>query len=419
MSAFPDAKGDDEMSNGTSRLVSPGSSDIPFREILVGLRARNISGIAKALRDARPDEIADALRDRDPQRIIDAALQNEVTAIVDALLECDQGKLDELRRGRESKKIAAALLSRNSKELATALRGRNIDRVREALSDNDLDRTISALRDRGAGRKAHRLSDADVESLKAALPEDTEAIKTIADALCARDPVHALSPLSHDEATQIATVLKKTDREKIIRVLLATHGAIWEQILNEVTPKVALAIKRKFSDVPELVGEDAVLSLAQSMTRTILRRAELGKLQDYDLDSAEDVAGLFIQIAWRKGCKRLREEHAISIRDLPLGLDDPAATEWEPADSTEGPEEELIEQEIREQFHDVLGELEKSLECIDRVILQNKLRFPRVTNEVIADEVVKQCQGYQMCSVRTVRRHWSAIVARLRAQLEE
>ena len=393
-------------------------ANIPFRQFLVGLRASNVNKITEALRRADADQIADALKDRDSQHIVNALRLGAIDTIVDALLTCDEAKLDALKRGRESKKIADAMLGRNAKNLTFALRGRDPDRILLAVRDGNVDQIVAALRDRGVGRRGDPLPIAVAEALLKAIPEEDGAIQRITDALCALDPMHVLPPLSPDEAGQIVVALEKLPREEIINVLLERHRAIWDQIFHAVMPRVTLVMKLRFSEIPELVSEDAVASLAQSMARTLISRAEKGKLQEYDLDSVADLTGLLITIAWRKGCKRLKEIHCISLSQLPIGPDDSINGGWEPSDPTTGAEEELIEKEMLERFDAVLDKVWSTLECIDRVILENKLKEPPVTNEEIAQLVVEHCAGWEECAVRTITRHWNAIKQSLRRLLQ-
>src|SRR4051794_39822020 len=86
-------------------VFSPG---IPFEQILAGLRAGDVRGIADALRGLDPRQLADAFRGtgaplgglaprrladalgpRTPRRIVDALRAGEPKAVVDAIMACD------------------------------------------------------------------------------------------------------------------------------------------------------------------------------------------------------------------------------------------------------------------------------------------------------------------------------------------
>src|SRR5262249_10148934 len=90
----------------------------------------------------------------------------------------------------------------------------------------------------------------------------------------------------------------------------------------------------------------------------------------------------------------------------------------DPPDPDVGPQEDIIRKEMHEQLRRVLSEFDQSLECIDRVILRNKLADRRVTHCEIVQQAVRDC-GYKKRSERTIQNHWRQLQEDLKDQLRQ
>jgi hypothetical protein len=403
---------------GVAETAPPQNEEIPFGRFLIAMRANNVLGIVAAIEAADPNKIAEALRLRDGERVIRALGGSEMGETVDAILCLDKQKLDKLRRGIDAEKIATALQTRDVKPLAAALRGRQPGRILEAVRKNDVKEILAALEDRGAGRKGRPISEQQAHEILSALTEGGQAASDILKGLRALGCECVVSPLPPSQAARIVDALNHHNKsEKVIRALNDHRRLIWDQILGAVMPKVALAIVRRFSAVPHMRSDDAVNSLAMSLVASMMRGVEEGDFHDYDLESANDIAGLFVRVAWWKACKRLRAKYLISISDSRFGGGAGDNGDWEPIDDS-SPEKAFFEDEMRAQFHAILDEFEAALECIDRVILENKLADPPASHEYIAHQVIAQC-GPMHCSVRTISRHWGLMRERLKRLLRD
>jgi hypothetical protein len=156
----------------------------------------------------------------------------------------------------------------------------------------------------------------------------------------------------------------------------------------------------------------------QSVARSVLRRAGAGKFIDYQLETVDDLAAVFVRIAWRKCCRRMREREGVVLwSDLAGDSGDGEEGRFDFPDPRADPVAPVLREEMREEVGRAVDELYESLECIDRVILQNKLAEHRVTHAEIAQQVVKQC-GYKKCSEKTIQLHWKDIKDRLRQLLK-
>jgi hypothetical protein len=380
------------------------SAAIPFEQIAEGLRAGDVRRIADALRQRCPERIADALRARNPRRIVEALRGGELPAMVEALLKCDEGKLQEVRLGRDARRVAEVLRSRNPTRLAAALRGRDPDRVVRALS-GALDEAVAALRDRVTARGARPLTPAEARRIADALPTEDARLQALADALCARDPRQMLDPLPLEESRQIVEALAGRDVEAIARALAERDQAIWTQVFVGVLPRVTAAVRSRLA----LRGgdPDAAESVAQSVARTLLRRARDQTLQDYELATAEDLACLLVRVAWRKCCRRMRDRHEVSLPYFPGadGSDGEPAETFDPESAEAGPVHEAIRSEMGAALGEALQSFADHLDCVDRVILRGKLTDPPLTHDDIARAVTQQC-GFRECSTKTIQRHW-------------
>src|SRR5262249_2326540 len=157
------------------------------------------------------------------------------------------------------------------------------------------------------------------------------------------------------------------------RALWEQYEKIWTDIFLVVLPRVTAAIRRKLALTAPPCSEMAVQSVIQSVARTVLRRARAGKFADYHLETADDLAAVFVQIAWRKCTRKIRDQINFPLRRLPFDDDDSATAGCELPGPEGDPLNDLVRQEMRDQVRQLLTRFCESLECIDRVILQNKL----------------------------------------------
>lgn len=185
----------------------------------------------------------------------------------------------------------------------------------------------------------------------------------------------------------------------------------WEVLLQELIPTARIALRRRSTQ--KTCSFDEVRAEAiQSAVRTLFRRLSIG---EFNFDRFDDLAGLFVIIAWRKLCEKTsRSSREIAATDLGRGADDsrdPIARLF--PDAAQGPPDVLLQKEMAELIVETFDHLVASLQRLNRKyveMLQLVLDSPK-------KPTIAQIARSVGCSRATVDRGLSCIRGYLREEL--